>query len=260
MLRLCPLLPTLAVLLPGMCASAAAPDMSGKFTIFLSGKPFGSETYAITSANGLITLDGSGSADMGVVKINIQDFQVITDMNYNPVEATAKGQMGKAQMSVKVTFAAETAESTSDTGQGEAVKQHKVHSGDVVVNYPLPLFPWSLLMPRVKLDSAEPQQFYAFITGQTAEEPLTVVAKGQEPVEFANKTVRLYHISGSMPTPAGSSINADFWIDENRRIIKIVAPGQNVEVYQDGFERKAPPAASNPETSPTPTPGRPPLK
>ncbi len=257
MLRVCPLLPKLAVLLSGMCAFAAPPDMSGKFTIYLSGKPFGSETYAITSANGLITLDGSGSADMGVVKINIQDFQVITDADYNPVEAMAKGQMGKAQMAVKVTFAAEKAESRTDTGQGEAVKQEKIHAGDVVVNYPLPLFPWSLLMPRVKLDTAEPQQFYAYITSQAAEEPLTVVAKGQEPVQFANKTVSLYHVSGNMPTPGGGAINADFWIDENRRIIKIVAPGQNVEVYQEGFERKAPPTPANPETPASPPPNRP---
>ena len=30
-------------------------------------------------------------------------------------------------------------------------------------------------------------------------------------------------------------------IDDDRKIIKMLVPGQSVEVYQEGYERKAPP-------------------
>src|SRR5256885_11801460 len=43
-----------------------------------------------------------------------------------------------------------------------------------------------------------------------------------------------------MTLPAGP-LEADFWIDDDRKIIKMLVPGQSVEVYQEGFERKAPP-------------------
>jgi hypothetical protein len=127
-----------------------------------------------------------------------------------------------------------------DTGQGPNTKEDSIHGGDVVINSNLPIFPWSMLMPRVKLDTAEPQQFYAYILGQS-EAPLTVTSKGKDTVEFANKTVTLNHLFGTMALPSGPAIEADFWIDDDRRIIKAVVPGQSVEVYQQGFERKAPP-------------------
>jgi len=222
-----------------------AADSSGKFNIYMSGKPLANESYSIRSADGKITIDGSGAADLGMLKINIEQFKVVTDDKYMPLEAIAKAQMGKANMSVKAKFSADMAQSEVDTGQGPNTKEDSIHGGDIVINANLPIFPWSLLMPRVKLDTAEPQQFYAFILGQ-AEAPLTVVSKGKDTVEFANKKVTLNHLFGSLAAPSGP-IEADFWIDDDRRIIKAIVPAQSVEVYQDGFERKAPPAAPKPD-------------
>ena len=221
-------------------SSVFAADSSGKFNIYLSGKPLAHESYSIASADGKITIDGSGAADLGMLKINIEQFKVVTDDKYMPLEAIAKAQMGKANMSVKAKFSADMAQSEVDTGQGPNTKEDSIHGGDIVINANLPIFPWSLLMPRVKLDTAEPQQFYAYILGQT-EAPLTVVSKGKDTVEFANKTATLHHLFGSLAAPSGS-IEADFWIDDDRRIIKAIVPAQSVEVYQEGFERKAPPA------------------
>jgi len=226
--------------LPALAGSLHADDSSGKFTIYMNGKPMAHETYSIQRSDGKITIDGSGAADMGLLKINIEDFRVVTNESYKPLEASAKAQMGKASMSATTTFADNTASSQVDTGHGPETKEIAIHGDDVVISSNLPIFPWSLLAPRVKLDSSEPQQFYAFILGQ-AEAPLTVTAKGQEPVEFANRTIKLNHLFGSMTPPSGQPINADIWVDVNRRIIKMVVPTQNVEVYQEGFERKAPP-------------------
>jgi hypothetical protein len=222
-----------------LCAVAAAGDSTGKLTIYLAGKLVAHETYAIKSADGKISIDGSGLADMGLLKINIEQFKVVTDSNYKPLEAVARAQMGKAKMAVDATFAGETVKSKVDMGQGPADKEDQVHGDDLVINANLPIFPWSILMARVKLDSSAPQQFYAFVLGQS-EAPLTIVSKGKETVEFANKKARLNHLSGNMTLPTGP-VEAEFWIDDDRRIIKMLVPGQGVEVYQDGYERVPPP-------------------
>jgi hypothetical protein len=233
------------ILFCALCTVARASESSGKFTIYMSGKPIANETYSIRTAAGKITIDGSGAADLGMLKIDVEQFEVVTDDNYKPLEALDKERMGKASRSVKATFAGDTAKSEMDTGHGPVTKEESIHGDDVVINANLPIFPWSMLAPRVKLDTTEPQQFYAYVLGQ-AEAPLTVTARGKELVEFANKTVSLSHISGSMTLPGGQSINAEIWIDGDRKIIKALVPGQNIEVYQEGFERKAPPVVKAP--------------
>lgn len=230
----------LCLLLGCACAYGFAADAAGKLTIFMSGKPIATETYSIRRADGKITIDGSGKADLGMLKINIEQFQVVTDEKYRPLEALDKETMGKGSRLVKAAFTGDTAKAEVDTGQGPATKEDTIHGDDVVINANLPIFPWAMLAPRVKLGSEEPQEFYAYILGQ-GEAPLTVTWRGKEAVEFANKTVKLNHITGSMTLPSGSSITAEIWMDDDRKVIKAVVPGQNIEVYQDGFERKAPP-------------------
>jgi len=222
-----------------VCALAAAADTTGKFAIYLGGKPVASETYSIKSADGKIWIDGSGLADMGMLKINIEQFKVVTDQNYKPLEATARAQMGKAKMAVDATFSGDTVKSKVDMGQGPTDKEATTHGDDVVINANLPVFPWSMLMQRVKLDTSEPQQFYAYVLGQD-EAPLTITSKGKETVVFANKKASLHHIAGTMMLSSGQ-VDAQFWIDDTRKIIKMIVPGQGVEVYQEGFERVTPP-------------------
>lgn len=233
------------VLFGAFCAVTFAGDSSGKFTIYMSGKPIANETYEIRTADGKITIDGSAKADLGMIKINVEQFKVVTDDKYKPLEALDKEQMGKASRLVKATFTGDTAKSEMDTGQGPTTKEDSIHGDDVVINPNLPIFPWTMLAPRVKLDTAEPQQFYAYVLGQ-GEAPLTVTSKGKEAVEFADKTVSLNHISGSMTLPGGQSIEAEIWMDDDRKVIKAVVAAQKIEVYQEGFERKAPPVVKPP--------------
>lgn len=230
------------LLLPTViCIAAPGADSTGKFTIYMSGKPLAAEDYSIRTAGGKITFSGSGSADLGMLKINIERFEVVTDEKYSPLQASDKEQMGKANRAVTATFTGDTAKVEVDTGQGPQSKEERVHGGDIVINANLPVFPWSQLAARVRLDSTEPQQFYAYIMGQS-EAPLTVTSKGKETVEFANKTATLNHIAGSMTLPSGQTVEAEFWIDDDRKIIKAAVPAQKIEVYQDGFDPKTPPA------------------
>jgi hypothetical protein len=97
---------------------------------------------------------------------------------------------------------------------------------------------------RASFDTQQPQQFPVYVLGQ-AEVNATVVFKGRELVEFAGKSADLNHLSVSGSTPQGQPISLDFWVDDNRKLIKIAVPSQGVEAYQEGFE---PAAARNGST------------
>jgi len=110
-----------------------------------------------------------------------------------------------------------------------------VHPDTIVVNSNLPLYPWTLLALRVSLDSQQPQQFPVYVLGQ-GEVDATVVFKAREHVDFAGKSAELNHLTVSGTSPQGQPISLDFWVDDNRRLIKIAVPSQGVEAYQEGFE------------------------
>ena len=223
-------------------ASNAVGD-GGKLTIYMAGKPMGSETYSVTRADGKIELDGSGTAAIGPMKVDIQQFKVVTTDKYQLIEADAKAKLGQIQMNGKITFADGKARNEVDTGQGPQIKEDSVHSDAIVVNAQLPLYPWSLLAMRAELKNQDPQQFMVYVLNQ-GEVPATVVFKGREPVEFGGgKTEVLNHLNGSGKTPQGQAVSLDFWVDDNRKVIKILVPSMGVEAYQDGYDRKAPPAA-----------------
>jgi hypothetical protein len=213
-----------------------------------------SETYTVQKGDGKISVSGSGNATIGPMKIDIEQFSVTTDEKYQPLEAVAKAKLGQVQMNVKTTFADGKAKNEIDNGQGPKVKEDTVSANALVVNANLPLYPWSFLAMRANLNSQEPQQFPVYVIGQ-AEVTATVVFKGRESVEFAGKTAELNHINMTAQTPQGQPIALDFWLDDNRKVIKIAVPSQGVEAYQDGFDRKAPPEPAKPET-PKPDSGK----
>jgi hypothetical protein len=221
--------------------AAAAAGGSGKLTIYIAGSAAASETYNIQKSDGKIEVSGSGNAAIGTMKIDIEQFKVVTDDKYQLIEAAAKAKLGQIQMNVKTTFADGKAKSDVDNGQGVKSKEDIVHPDAIVVNQNLPLYPWSFLTMRAEMKNQDPQQFPVYVIGQ-AEVMATVVFKGKEPVEFTGKTVDLNHFKVDGATPQGQKVSLDFWVDDNRKIIKLAVPAQGVEGYQEGFERKAPPA------------------
>lgn len=223
---------------------APAGGSTGKLTVYMAGKPMGSESYSVARSAGKIELDGSGTAALGPMKVDIQQFKVVTDDQYQLIEAFAKAKLGQIQMNGKITFADGKAKSEVDTGQGPQVKVDDAHASAIVVNAQLPLYPWSFLVMRADLKTQDPQQFLVYVLNQ-GEVPATVVFKGKESVEFGGgRTEELNHINATGKTPQGQAVSLDFWVDDNRKVIKITVPSMGVEAYQDGYERKAPPAAA----------------
>lgn len=230
-------------------ASATSPGTGGKLTLYMTGKPIATETYTVQKADGKIAVDGSANAAIGPIKIDIEQFRVVTDEKFQPLDAVAKGKLGQVQMNVKTTFADGKAKNEMDSGQGPQSKEDKVSAGAMVVSANFPLYPWSLLAMRAELKNQDPQQMPIYVLGQ-AEVPGTVVFKGREKVDFAGKTVELNHltVTGTPPDsqPNSQPLVLDFWVDDNRKVIKIAVPARGVEAYQEGFDRKAPPEAPKP--------------
>jgi hypothetical protein len=230
-----------ALLKKGAAPPAAAPALAlgGKFAIYLNGKPVATETWTVTDTDGKTQWLGSGSANLGGLKIEIEEFRVISDAKYQPLEAVAKATLGQLKMAVHATFADGKAKCEVDQGQGPKPKEDAVHADTIVINANLPLFPWHVLAERVRLKDDAPQAFHAYVIGQ-AEVPLTAVYKGKEAVEFGGgKTEQLHHVNAAATTPQGQPVTLDFWIDEARSIVKIAVPSMKAEAYREGYEPKA---------------------
>jgi Protein of unknown function (DUF620) len=233
--------------------AAASPSNGGKLTLYMTGKPIATETYTIQKADGKIEVNGSANAALGPIKIDIEQFKVVTDEKFQPLDAVAKGKLGQVQMNVKTTFADGKAKNEMDSGQGPQSKADTVSPGALVVSANFPLYPWSLLAMRADLKNQDPQPMPIYVLGQ-AEVPGTVVFKGREKVEFDGKTAELNHltVTGTPPDsqPNSQPLVLDFWVDDNRKVIKISVPARGVEAYQDGFGRIAPPEAPKPAPKP----------
>ena len=225
---------------PAPQASTAKPSAGGKLTLYMGGKPLASETYTIDHSNGKVTLDGSGNAIIGTMKVDIEKFQVVMDDSYHPLSAEARAKLGQIPMAITTTFA----DGKASSQVNGKPREDSVHPDAIVVNSTLPLYAWSILALRASFDSRDPQQFPAYIIGNS-EVPGTVVYKGRETVEFAGKTAELNHLTATATPPQGSATTLDLWVDDSRKIIKILAPSQNVEAYQDSYDPQPQPAASD---------------
>jgi hypothetical protein len=221
---------------------------AGKLSIYMAGALVATETYTVKKSDSGIEIDGSGSASLGTMKIDIERFEVLTDAKYQPLQAIGKAKLGQIQMNVDASFADGQAKNEIDNGQGVQNKTIAVHNDTIVVNSNLPLYPWTLLAVRASFDTHEPQQFPVYVLGQ-AEVNATVVFKGREHVDFSGKSAELNHLAVNGTSPQGQPISLDFWVDDNRKLIKIAVPSQAVEAYQEGFEpnreSKRPPASSS---------------
>ncbi len=223
--------------------SAAKSDAGGKLVVYMQGSPVATEAYTVKKSSSGVDIDGSGSATLGTMKVDIEKFEVVTNAKLEPVQAIAKAKLGTIPMNVNTTFAGGQAKNEIENGQGPQTKSIPVHANAVVVNANLPLYPWTLLAMRASFDTRDPQPFPIYVLGQ-AEVSGTVVFKGREHVDFAGKSADLNHLTASGATPQGQPISLDFWVDDNRKLIKIAVPSQGVEAYQDGFEPVARAAAS----------------
>jgi hypothetical protein len=219
---------------PANHAGPVSPE-AGKLAIYMGGTEMANETYTLKKSDRGIEIDGSGSATIGTLKIDIARFYVRTDSKYQPIEAIAQAKLGTIPMDITAVFRDGQVNNRIVNGQGDQNTVIPVHNDAIVVNANLPLYPWTLLAMRANLNSHDPQQYAVYVLGQ-AEVNATVVAKGRERVDFAGKSAELNHLTVSGSTPEGQPISMDFWVDDQRKLIKIAVESQGVEAYQEGFE------------------------
>jgi hypothetical protein len=239
-----------AALLSFCCALLGAADSGGKLTVYMAGKPIANETYSFQNAGGKVELAGSGSAHIGPMVATIEEYKIVTDQNYQPLEAVFRGKLGQVNMQVKTVFADGKAKSEITNAQGTQNKEDDVSPGTLVVSQNFPLFPLSILAKRMSFANGDPQTFHAYVLGQT-ELPVTAQYLGKETVEFATQKVELNHITATATTQNGQTLTAELWVPDDRTIVKLSVPQNKVEAYQEGYEPKpAPPAAKVEEPAP----------
>lgn len=231
---------------PNATQAEVLPSDHGQLAIYMAGSPVATENYSVTKSVAGIDIDGSGSATLGPMKIDISKFEVFYGLEYRPSKAIAKATLGQIQMNVDTTFADGQARNEIDNGQGPQAKTIAVDPDAIVVNANLPLYPWTILAMRASLDTHDPQQVPVYVLGQ-AEVKATVIFKGREQVEFAGRSAELNHLAVTGTTPQGQPISLDFWVDDHRKLIKMSVPSQGVEAYQEGF---APSLPSQSKSSP----------
>jgi hypothetical protein len=221
-----------------------------KLTIYMGGKPTATETYTVAKDDNKIEISGTANAQIGTMKVSIDKFDLIEDAKYQPVSVDAKATLGQMKISHVVTFADGKAKDEATTGQVTKSKEDVIHPDTLVINSTLPMFAWSVLAFRAKAEGSDPQSFYAYVVGQ-GENPVTVVSKGIENVEFAGQKANLNHFVVTFKqSAAGDPVTADLWVNDARRIIKIAVPAQSVEAYQDGYAPVPKPEAPDKETKP----------
>ncbi len=223
----------------------------GKLAIFMGGNPVATETYTMQKSDGKYTWSGSGEAHLGPMLMTIENYTIVTDGQYHPLEAELKTKMGQVSREVKTTFADGKAKNETATPNGPQLKEDAVSADALVFAYPIPVFPLSVLARKVSFANTEPQQFHAYLLGQK-EVPVTVKYLGKETVEFANKKVELNHLTGTVAMQPGQEMAVDLWVTDERKIAKLTVPAQKVEVYQEGYERIAPPPPPPPAAPPKP--------
>ena len=207
------------------------------FRIYVNDQPAGREAFSVTKTEGRITWTGRASLELRSLLITIGSFTLITDAQHRPREAHVKATVGSSEQEIRTTFAEGKARNEITVGGTTTTKEDAVSPDALVVLSNVPFFLYEVLAQRVDFSRTGPQEFRIYVLPQI-ELPLTVRVKGRERVSFANRSDDLIHLELALAQPAGQTISMEMWMDDARRLIKLVIPGPLfIEVYREGYER-----------------------
>ncbi|MCS6818198.1 MAG: lysophospholipase [Blastocatellia bacterium] len=205
--------------------------------IYVNEQPAGHETFSVTKTETHITWTGRASLELRSFSIAIGSFTLVTDAQYRPREAHVRATIGPSEQEVRTTFADGKARSEITVGGMRTTKEDSVSPDALVVLSNVPFFIYEVLAQRVDLSRTEPQNFRAYVLPQI-ELPLTVRVKGRERVPFANRAEDLIHLELALTQPTGQMVSMEMWVDDARRLIKLILPGLLfIEAYREGYEK-----------------------
>ncbi len=226
----------LLLLLAGMSGGRDAQAADG-FHIYVNEQPAGREVFSMTKTEGRITWTGRASLELRSLSITIESVTLITDAQYRPREAHVKATVGSLEQEVLTTFAEGKARNEITVGGTTTTKEDVVSPDALVVLSNTPFFLYEVLAQRVDLSRTGPQDFRIYVLPQI-ELQLTVRVEGRERVSFADRIEELIHLELALVQPMGQTISMELWMDDARRLIKLVIPGPVfIEVYREGYER-----------------------
>lgn len=228
----------------GMSGGGWSPSHAGDaFRIYVNDRLAGSESFSVTRTEERITWTGRASLEIRPFSLTIESFQLTTDAQHRPVNVHVRAVVGSSEQEVRTTFAGGRARNEITVGGATTTKEDVVSPETLVVLSNIPFFAYEVLAHRVDLSRTEPQDFRAYVLPQV-ELPLTVRVRGRERLSFADRTADLIRLDLTLTQPSGQAISMEMWVDDARRVIKLLIPGPYlIEVYRQGYEKATQSAA-----------------
>jgi pimeloyl-ACP methyl ester carboxylesterase/spore coat protein U-like protein len=199
------------------------------YTIFLNGRPVGTEQIAVTRDASGWTIVSSGriGAPLDVVGRRLQ---VRYTADWKPIEfnfdAIVRGQTQVIHTAVEGTTATSTV-----TNAGQTTQKTDTIAADALLVLPNSFFgPYEALAARIRNAAAGstvtvyavPQGSFAIKIGESAEEHIQTAAR----LVSARRT----HLILQLPS---LQLDADMWTDENARLVRFGIPAQSVDFVRE---------------------------
>jgi pimeloyl-ACP methyl ester carboxylesterase len=221
-----------AVLMPAIAGAQVTPPpvmipAASSFTIFFKAVPIGSEQIALTrSADGwTITSSGRMGAPIDVVARHVQ---VRYTDDWKPIEVTIDATVNGQTLSVQTIVTGATAQ-THVVRAGQSADRTDPIPADAVL-LPSPFWgPFEAVAARLKT-AASGSTIQAFAGSSSY--AITVGDGAAEQIQTAARLVDARRTRVTLLTP-GMPIDADIWIDEIGRLLRITIPVQNIDVVRE---------------------------
>lgn len=219
------------VLLPILASSAAAqplaPAGSHGYSVFLRGVPIGREEVAVRLDQEGVTIIGEGR--FAPLNVPRRRAEVRYRADWSPESLVLESTLNGIDVRLHTTFK-DGAAITEGTEAGKPISKTDAVSPKTIV---LPAFFFGAYeaIGRRLTKAAAGDQLHAYV-GLQSELVLTVKSVSADRMQTGTSTfnVRRYVLALSN---ADGEVMADLWVDENGTLVRLVLPGQALDVVRD---------------------------
>ena len=200
------------------------------FTIFLRGAPLGTEQVAVTRTSTGWTISSTGrvSAPLDVVARRLQ---VRYTSDWRPLDFAFEGTVRGEAQSVHTVVEGTTAKSDVTIGDRTTQRTDAIDGSALLILANSFFGPYEALAARIRTVPAG-SDVPVYGEGPMVAFTIRVGASAAEQIQTASRAVsaRRTHLTMQFPNVA---LDADFWIDETGRMVRLSIPVQSVDVVRE---------------------------
>ena len=199
------------------------------FTVFIGGRPIGTEQVAVTRVSSGWTIVSTGRLGAPIDAV-ARRLQVRYTAEWKPLDLTLDGTVRGQAQTLHTTVDGTTA--TSDgTAAGQPVQKTDTVDPNALLVLPTNFFgPYEAVAARLKT-AAVGSEIPAYIVPQMSIR-IVVGESSAEQIQTTARLVRARRTRIAILLPAGR-LDADLWTDDNGRMIRFSVPLQSIEVVRE---------------------------